>query len=644
VGGTERVASGAQLGDITADSTGVYFTDGATGVLRLASDGAPTVIAASPGAVRLAASGGEIFFTNLDRGDVESVPEGGGAVTTLAQVNTSLAGIAADAAGVVVADVDGRRLAGISVSGGPPVTLATLTDLPQAVVIDAASIVASDMRTGGGGAIVRVPRAGGAVVPLATTSSVVEGLVLAGHAVHWSDGHTLWRTPVGGGASTALVTAHVGGTLTIGGGGDGNGSVLYFVTSEHTIASIPMGGGQAPQILFGPLTEPTALAASAGAVYAIESHDCGGPNGMAIERAPETQRLCRLATCPSGARRASDQVHCCPPGQDYHAFRGQCVRVPPCAADEVVVKGECQYPVVAPASFAADLLLHDGTLYVADISAGAIDAVTPQGRSAGSVQTLVSGLEDPTGLAADDSGVYFTEYRSDDQQLVIEALPTGPDETDGTNGNEGTDGSDSATTVRVTDISGANCAGNRSLAVTPDAFFLSDGCTHALWRYPRNGDPGQKLAATAGTTQIGVARGYVFYAGTDAPGPGILRVPVAGGTPTLVASAAEPTGVLALSDQRVYFGGPALESAPLAGGAATVIDAGSPLAVTVDDAAVYWIAPERNAIRRAPLGGGPTRTLGSGTDVRSIAVDAQWIYFGDLGAGGLHAGVLRMTK
>lgn len=129
----------------------------------------------------------------------------------------------------------------------------------------------------------------------------------------------------------------------------------------------------------------------------------------------------------------------------------------------------------------------------------------------------------------------------------------------------------------------------------------------------------------------------------------LQAIPIAGGTPVILASGPGTYGHLALTGEAVIFaranaGGPDpndIVGVPLEGGAVTTLasDPQSPQALAVDDEDVYWTNTAYE-IRRAPLAGGTAEPIATHTDTpMSLIVDQANLFWADPSGQ-----VFRMTK
>ncbi len=129
---------------------------------------------------------------------------------------------------------------------------------------------------------------------------------------------------------------------------------------------------------------------------------------------------------------------------------------------------------------------------------------------------------------------------------------------------------------------------------------------------------------------VDAAAVYFGTVGSSTGGGAVMRVPIEGGTPTVLASRAAPFD-LATDGVNVYwtsFGG-TVTSIPSAGGAATTLVSGQKMcgAIALDATNVYWSAGTNGAIMKVPLAGGVPVTLAMGGDPTNLIVSGSNIYW-----------------
>jgi hypothetical protein len=186
--------------------------------------------------------------------------------------------------------------------------------------------------------------------------------------------------------------------------------------------------------------------------------------------------------------------------------------------------------------------------------------------------------------------------------------------------------------------------------ITPTALNaapLAGGPTTALTALPVSGsnpNPG-----TLSASSIAVGGGYVYWGDLSDQ---IMRIPVAGGTPELLASGTYVTEI-ALDETNLYAtSGKSVIEVPLAGGPVTTLATGTfPASIAVDADDVYWsdngmemhdpdYPPDVQGanvnfgmVMKTPLQGGSATTLATSVGTRRgweasfVAVDASNVYW-----------------
>jgi hypothetical protein len=145
---------------------------------------------------------------------------------------------------------------------------------------------------------------------------------------------------------------------------------------------------------------------------------------------------------------------------------------------------------------------------------------------------------------------------------------------------------------------------NGALSVAVDATNLYWCADDGIFQQPLAGGPA--ITIGTGANAIAVDGTHVYYVASDVNGGSVARVPIGGGTPTVLAT-----------------------------GRLDVV-----VAVAVDDRNVYWLEGEgtiaQGALAAMPKSGGNVTVLASGlSDPSALVVDDSGIYFNDFAAGGL---------
>ncbi|RYZ04056.1 MAG: hypothetical protein EOO73_25755 [Myxococcales bacterium] len=129
---------------------------------------------------------------------------------------------------------------------------------------------------------------------------------------------------------------------------------------------------------------------------------------------------------------------------------------------------------------------------------------------------------------------------------------------------------------------------------------------------------------------VAIDSSHVYF--THDAGHGLWRVPLAGGTPTLLVSGEEQPGALVVTGGQIYFVNEGdIKTEPAAGGAASTFaeSVGTIQNMVAANGYLYWSCSSCNTIRKKPLAGGSSTLLVSGqTNLKSLAVDATHVYFG----------------
>ena len=106
----------------------------------------------------------------------------------------------------------------------------------------------------------------------------------------------------------------------------------------------------------------------------------------------------------------------------------------------------------------------------------------------------------------------------------------------------------------------------------------------------------------------------------------IMKAPIGGGTPTLLA--AQGGGAIALDTTDLYWtneGDATVAKLPIDGGTPTLLAAEGGSLIAVDTTSVYWATA--GSIRKVPIGGGVPTTLVAAQKPTGIAVDTSSVYW-----------------
>ena len=269
-----------------------------------------------------------VYWTSALGKAVMRVPRSGGAATTLATPEEP-SGLAVDSSQAYFAG-RGAAVSKVPLAGGTPTLLGapTCDDAgpcggPYApLVIDATHAYFADVAAGSfGGAVYKVPLAGGTVTLLAALTSADAGppspaynLARDATSIYYPNGAGVWKIPIAGGTPTNLAPGNPAQIVTIdatnaysamlsdgqirtvpiaggastalysGAGANSlvvKGSNLYWTTSTGAVMTGPAAGGTATTITSGPpAVGVSAIAVEDGVIYwatAVKSPTGGKP-------------------------------------------------------------------------------------------------------------------------------------------------------------------------------------------------------------------------------------------------------------------------------------------------------------------------------------------------------------------------------
>lgn len=260
-----------------------------------------------------------------------------------------------------------------------------------------------------------------------------------------------------------------------------------------------------------------------------------------------------------------------------------------------------------------------------NVSAGQMGSVrrVPLG---GGTPVVLATSPYPVGIAVDAMSVYWSDYSDG----TLKKIPlTGGDPVT----LVATDGFIDTILVDATSVYYADGSFVNSVP-------LSGGTPVRLATTSAYGSPAVPAFAVDETSIYFTEPGQVGPAFTDG---NVMKVPLDGGTPVMLASITNPSGV-AVDTTNVYVStllpsnpGTAIATVGLSGGApnfmATSRAVGAIAAKTGD---VYWTDRVNGTVQRVSISSGPV-TLATGVNTFSIAVDATSVYWGDAVAGTINA-------
>ena len=278
--------------------------------------------------------------------------------------------------------------------------------------------------------------------------------------------------------------------------------------------------------------------------------------------------------------------------------------------------------------------------------------------------TLAAGQDTPYGIAIDFTSVYWANYGSfgsNDGSVMKVAIDGGPPITlvSGVNAANGIDVDAASvyfaaapvnrTSLMKVPLNGGDPQGlasnfmNDPFALGPGGIFgtgsVGGGGDLTIVRVPLTGGatipvvPASTLPQTASSYGIAVDASNVYWTSFRNPCT-VYGAPLAGGTPTTLATVDGPCFGIAVDATNAYFdAGSAVMSVPLNGGTpATLTTSSSPHGIALDDSSVYFTDFD-STVKKVSRTGGPAESLATGqAQPCGIAVDATSVYWVNAGA------------
>ncbi|HEX8789452.1 MAG TPA: protease pro-enzyme activation domain-containing protein [Polyangiaceae bacterium] len=174
--------SAVEPGPVAVDGANFYWFSAATAGFEQVSigGGAPTFLAGGSNAASVASDGTHVFFDADD--EIAVVPVGGGAETNIAPSTESF-GMAIDSTNVYWTNTATFGVMKVPKAGGSPVVLATTSGFnPIRIAVDGTTVYF----TTDGGPLMSVPIAGGSATTLTSQGVKAEGLAVDSTGVYWT--------------------------------------------------------------------------------------------------------------------------------------------------------------------------------------------------------------------------------------------------------------------------------------------------------------------------------------------------------------------------------------------------------------------------------------------------------------------------
>jgi hypothetical protein len=196
---------------------------------------------------------------------IETVPKAGGAVTTFGAGQPAPRGIASDGVNVWWANYFGNDVVECAEGGcGQTPSVFGTGQNPFQVAVDASNVYWLDQ---GDGNVYASPKAGGARVQIGSGGNA--GIASDGTSVYWAGTTSIFKAPVGGGATVTLLSG-LGAPSGIATDGV---NVYYTDIGRGTVGKCAVGGcGNAPTVLGNTFDNPQTIAVDGTSVYFADTN------------------------------------------------------------------------------------------------------------------------------------------------------------------------------------------------------------------------------------------------------------------------------------------------------------------------------------------------------------------------------------